>query len=277
MNALTRKRINGAFILLVLLPGAVMSLAPLIWMVLTSIKPMNEVFTYPPQLLPSRIDFSNYLRAMTAAPWGRFFINSIIFSLSVIFGQVTTSLFAGYAFAKMKFKFRNSLFLAYVGTMMVPTQVTIIPIYVLLSRLGWVDTYQGLIIPLFAHAFGVFLFRQFFSTIPDSLVESAFIDGASHWQIVRRIIMPLSTPIIATLSVFVFRSTWNEFFWPLIVTNSERMRTVQIGLSAFQDQYGQVLWAPMMAAAVIVSLPVLILFISAQRYFVEGISMTGIK
>lgn len=277
MRMSIRREMDRILVTLVILPGAVLSLAPLIWMVLTSIKPIDEVFLFPPRLLPTEVDLSNYPRAMSKAPWLRYYFNSVVFSGGLIIGQVTTSLFAGYAFAKMRFRWRNQIFLAYIGTMMIPTQVTIIPVYVLLSGLGWIDTYQGLILPLFAHAFGVFLFRQFFTTIPDSLVESAFMDGASHVQILSRIVTPLSKPVIATLTVFVFRFSWNEFFWPLIVTNSEKMRTVQIGLSAFQDQYGQIEWAPMMAAAVVATGPILILFVAAQRYFIEGISMTGIK
>jgi len=272
-----RNNLLRFLLFMILLFGAILSILPIIWMFLTSIKPMDEVFTYPPKWLPSRIVLSNYIEAWKEAPWERYFLNSIFYSGSVIIGQVITSLLAGYAFSKLQFRGRDLLFILYIGTMMIPGQVTIVPIFVILSKLKWIDTYQGLIVPGLTTAFGTFLFRQFFVSIPTDLQEAALVDGASHLYILRKIFVPLSRPAIITLVVFTFMGTWNDFFWPLIVTNSTEMRTVQIGLTAFQSQYGGVQWSYMMAAAMFVTLPIIVLYLFAQRYFVEGITLTGLK
>lgn len=250
---------------------------PLYWMISTSLKTPTDVFSYPPKMIPSTLEWGNFANAWDMAPWGRYFVNTALYTACTVLGVLLSSVTSGYAFAKLSFKGRNSLFLAYVGTMMIPSQVTIIPVYMILAKMNWVDTYAGLIVPGLTSAFGCFLMRQFIAGIPTEIIESGLIDGAGHLKILRSIVSPLLYPAVATLGIFTFMGAWNNFFWPLVVTNSDELRTVQIGLSSFQNQYGTADWGSMMAAATLVSLPVLILFFFAQRYFIEGIAMTGVK
>jgi ABC-type glycerol-3-phosphate transport system permease component len=261
----------------ILLFMVLITMLPLVWMILTSLKTPADIFAYPPNLLPREVAFSNYVNAWTMAPWAVYFYNTILYTACTVVGVVLTSIMSGFAFAKLQFRGRNALFLLYIGTMMIPAQVTIIPIFMILSKLHWVNTYQGLIVPGLTSAFGCFLMRQFLSKMPNELIESALIDGANYGRVLISILSPLLKPATATLAVFTFMGTWNNFFWPLVVTNDQSLRTVQIGLSAFQGQYGNIEWGSMMAAATLVSAPMLVLFFFAQNYFVEGITMTGIK
>lgn len=223
-----------------------------------------------------RLRWENYVEAWLAVPFGRFFINSIIVGLCITFGQVFTSSLAAYAFARLNFKFRDHIFLGYLGTMMIPGTVTMIPVFILLKLMGWIDTYQALILPGMFSAYGTFMLRQFFLSIPRDLEESAFIDGASKFIIYWKIILPLSKPALATLTTFVFMGSWNDFMWPLIVTNSMEMKTLPVGLSSFQGLYTTT-WTLLMAATVIVLIPVLVVYIFNQRYFVKGIVLSGLK
>lgn len=251
-------------------------LMPFIWMVSTSLKEPADVFTYPPQWIPDPVVFKNYPDAWNAVPFGRFFINSILVSVSVTFGQLFTASFAAYAFARLNFPGRDKLFLAYLATMMIPGQVTMIPVFILIKKLGWIDTYQALILPGMFTAYGTFMLRQFFLTIPKELEEAAIVDGCSHFGIYWRIILPLSKPALATLGTFIFLGSWNDFMWPLIVTSSMEMKTLPIGLASFQGLYTTD-WTLLMAASMIVLAPVLIVYIFNQRFFVKGIVLTGIK
>ncbi len=276
MNRLM-KNTGQLIIYIVLILVTALCLLPLWWMITTALKTPTDVFAYPPTFWPSKIEWRNFLSAWEMAPWGRYFFNTVLYTLCTVVGVTITSVMSGYAFAKLKFKGRNLLFVSYIGTMLVPAQVTIIPVYMILSQLGWVDTYAGLIIPGIAGAFGCFLMRQFIATIPDELIESAIMDGANHWRILVSVITPLVKPAVATLGIFTFMGSWNNFFWPLVVTNSEKLRVLQVGLSSFQNQYGNADWGAMMAAASFVSIPIIIIFFFAQKYFIEGITMTGIK
>jgi len=269
---LIKKIISYTFLSLL---GVTMIL-PFIWMISTSLKEAGEVFAYPPKWIPDKLLFSNYVQAWNAVPFGRFFINSIIVSVCVTFGQVLTSSFAAYAFARLEFPGRDKLFLAYLATMMIPGQVTMIPVFILLKTIGWIDTYYALILPGIFTAYGTFMLRQFFLTIPKDLEESATIDGCSKFGIYWRIILPLSKPALATLGTFVFLGAWNDFMWPLIVTNSMEMKTLPIGLASFQGLYTTD-WSLLMAASVIVLAPVLLIYIFNQRFFTKGIVMSGIK
>jgi multiple sugar transport system permease protein len=223
-----------------------------------------------------KIIWQNYVKAWKAVPFPRFFLNSIIVSVSVTFGQVFTSSLAAYAFARLNFKGRDTLFLAYLGTMMIPGSVTMIPVFIIIKLLNWIDTYQALILPGMFSAYGTFLLRQFFLTIPADLEESAVIDGASKFRIYTQIILPLSKPALATLATFTFMGTWNDFMWPLIVTNKMEMKTLPVGLASFQGLY-TTSWTLLMAAAVIVLVPILIVYVYNQRFFVRGIALTGLK
>lgn len=261
--------------LLLAVVGVVM-IAPFLWMLSTSLKEAGAVFSYPPEWIPNPAVWSNYIKAWNAAPFGRFFFNSIFVSVCVTAGQVITSSLAAYAFARVEFPGRDKLFLVYLGTMMIPGQVTMIPVFILLKNIGWLDTYKALVIPSIFTAYGTFMLRQFFLTIPKELEEAAVMDGFNRWQIYYKIIMPLSKPALATLSTFVFLGTWNEFMWPLIVTTSQEMKTLPVGLASFQGLYTTD-WTLLMAASTIVLIPVLFVYIFNQRFMTKGIVMTGLK
>lgn len=255
---------------------AFLTVAPFIWMILTSLKDMSEIYVYPPKWIPSEFHFENYKNSFEAAPFGRYYLNSLITAFSVTIGQIITCSMAAFAFARLQFKGRDILFYLFLGTMMVPYNVTMIPSFMVLYWLGWIDSFKALIVPGLASAFGTFLLRQFFMTIPKELEEAAYIDGSSRWGVLRRIILPLSRPAIATLAIFTFMGTFNDFLWALVVVNSDEMRTVQLGLSIFRDRY-LTQWDLLMAGSVTAVLPILIVFFFAQKYFIQGITLSGLK
>jgi len=253
---------------------AFLMVMPFIIMIATALKPENELFSNPGALLGSKLAWENFTYAWNYIPFGRFFINSIFVSLTVTILEVLTSSLAAYAFARLRFPGRDLLFYLYLGTLMIPAQVTIVPQFILMNQFGWVDTYQALILPAAFTAFGTFLLRQFFLTIPFELEESARIDGCSRFGTYFRIILPLSKPALATLGVFAFVTQWNSFFWPLVITSSDEMKVLSVGLKMFQGIYGTE-WHLMMAASAIVIIPSVIVFGVLQRYLVEGIQLTG--
>jgi multiple sugar transport system permease protein len=260
---------------LLLLIGAAAMIAPFLWMVTTSLKTGSEVFK-PPYLLPGTFHWENYVRAWEAAPFALYYLNSLVMTLAIVAGHVLFDAMAAYAFARLRFPGRNLLFLLFLGTMMVPIYVTIIPAYTLVSWLGWIDTYQALIVPRLVDVFGIVLLRQYFLTIPVELEEAALIDGASKFTVLWRIVFPLARPALATLSVFSFLFAWNDFLWPLLVTNSDSLRTIQVGLAAFQGRYGTQ-WNYLMAGTVTATLPGIAVFLFAQRALIRGIALTGLK
>jgi multiple sugar transport system permease protein len=251
-------------------------LVPFIWMILTSLKDMSEIFVYPPKWLPKKFNFQNYVNAFQAAPFGRYYMNSVFVAITVTIGQLITCSMAAFAFARLHFWGRDTLFFVFLGTMMIPYNVTMIPSFMMLYWLGWIDSYQALIVPGLASAFGTFLLRQFFLTIPRELEEAAYIDGATKSQVLRKVIIPLSKPALATLAIFTFMGVFNDFIWALIVLNSESLRTVQLGLSIFRDRY-LTQWDLLMAGSVTAVFPILIVFFFAQKYFIQGITLSGIK
>ena len=251
---------------------AIACLMPFIWMVLTSLTPENEIMTRT--WVPSRLAWENYPRAFTFFPFARFLGNTLVVAIGGTLLHLVTSCLAAYAFARLRFRGREPLFLLYLGTLMIPQQVTIVPLFLMMRELGWINTFTALILPSAFHALGVFLLRQFFLTIPRELEESAFMDGAGRLRILWQIILPLSKPALATLAVFTFIREWNAFLWPLIATTSPDMRVLSVGLSLFTGQYGTE-WHLLMAAATITLLPSLIVFVFTQRYFVQGIALTG--
>jgi multiple sugar transport system permease protein len=258
----------------VLIAGSVIMLLPFAWMLSTSLKIPAETFVYPPIWIPSKIAWDNYSRTVTAMPFGRFYLNSLIVTISVTVLQILTSSLAAFAFARLRFRGRDVLFLLYLVTLMIPFQVTMIPNFIVVRTLGWYDTYQALILPPAFSAFSTFLLRQYFRGIPHDLDEAARIDGASSIRIWWSVILPLSGPVLAALAIFVSLNTWNDFLWPLIVTNSQEMRTLPVGLSAFQGQY-KTDWNLLMAGSVIAMLPILIVYIIGQRWFIRGIALSG--
>jgi len=259
-----------SYSLLTLLAAA--CLLPFVWMLLTALKPETEVFNLA--WLPSRPAWENFPRAFTFFPFARFLTNSIVVAVGGTLLHLLTSVLAAYAFARLRFRGRDVLFVLYLGTLMIPQQVTVVPLFLMMRDVGWVDTFWALIVPSAFHALGVFLLRQFFVTIPRELEESALIDGAGRLRILWRIILPLSKPALATLAVFTFIREWNAFLWPLIVTTSPEMRTLPVGLTLFNGQYGTE-WHLLMAAATVTLLPTLLIFGVDQRYFVEGVALTG--
>jgi multiple sugar transport system permease protein len=275
-NRRRKVSLSDLLILLVLWVGALTMLVPFAWMVSTSLKPLEDVFKWPPLLMSSHPLWSNYRDIFDAVPLGRFFLNTALVSLARTAGVLATSALAGYVFSRMYFPGRDLIFLLYLGTMMVPDQVTLIPSFVIIRELHWLDTYQALIVPAIFSPFGVFLMRQFFLTIPRDLMEAAKLDGANHWHILWGIMIPLSTASLVTLGLFTLMGAWNDFLWPLIVINSPDKQMLSVGLSYFQDLYFTN-WPLLMAASVLAMLPILIIYFLAQRFFVEGIAVTGLK
>ncbi len=269
-------KIKRNLLYLFLLAGAFLMAVPFIWMLLTSLKAPDEVLTIPPKLLPSVLNFKNYSYAFAAAPFGLYFLNSFLVTAVSTFLQVVTSALAAYAFARFEFRGKKILFLLFLGTMMIPIEVTLVPNYIILKNLGWLDTYMALIIPWAVSVFGIFLMRQFFISLPKELFDQAQIDGCTHWQILWKIVFPISRPVFITVSVFSMVGSWNSFLWPLIMTSSESMRTVPVGLAYFSFEYAT-RYHLMMAAALFATLPVIIVYFFAQKYFIEGIATTGMK
>lgn len=260
----------------VLVAGGLTMLLPFLWMVSTSLMDEFEVFSWPPRLLPAVVRWSNYPEALTALPFGRFFLNSGIMALFIVSGQLFICSLAGYAFARLRFPGRDRLFILFLANLMVPVIVLLIPRFLLVSMAGGVDRYWGLIVPELVSVYGIFLMRQFFLSLPGDLEDAARIDGASEFQIYWRIMLPLSKPALATLGVFGFVATWQSFLWPLIVTRSMYMRPVEVGIASFHGAF-ETQWPYQMAAAVTAVVPLIVVFFFTQRYFVRGIALTGMK
>lgn len=264
----------------ILIGVALTMIVPFIWMVTTSLKEPNSAFAYPPQLLPTEINFKNYEMLFTLVPFGRYFVNTLVVTLFTVVGQLLITSLAAYGFARLNFIGRDTLFVIFLATMMVPYQVTLIPLFLIVFGLGWVNTYTGLIIPAISSVFGIFLLRQAFLGVPRDYQEAARIDVASEFRIYWRIFLPLNGPALATLAVFAFMGTWTDLLWPLLIARTPEMRTLELGLAYFNSStsaFRQTNWPLMMAASVIVMLPVLFVYIFAQRYFVRGISLSGVK
>ncbi|HEY0739113.1 MAG TPA: carbohydrate ABC transporter permease [Herpetosiphonaceae bacterium] len=260
---------------LFLIAGSIAMLLPFIWMLSTSLKTPPQIFTYPPVWLPDPIAWQNYRETVSVMPFGRFYLNSLIVASSITVLQLLTSSLAAFAFARLRFRGSNALFLLYLATLMIPFQVTMLPNFILMSWLRWFDTYQALILPPAFSAFSTFLLRQYFLGLPLDLDEAARIDGASSFRIWWQIVLPLSGPVLAALTIFVFLNNWNDFLWPLVITDSIEMRTLPVGLSILQGQYS-VRWNLLMAGSVIAMLPVLIVYILGQKWFIQGFTMSGL-
>lgn len=262
----------------VLVAGSLLFLLPFIWSLSTSLKAEGEVFAFPPELIPGQIQWRNYPDALTALPFGRYALNTLLLAVGRIVGIVLSCSLVAFAFARLRWKGRDALFFVLLATLMIPAEITLVPQYILFSRLGWVDTYLPLIVPAYFadNAFFVFLLRQFFLTIPRDLDDAARVDGAGYFAIYRQIILPLSKPALVAVGIFAFQNNWNAFLGPLIYLQSRDLFTVGLGLSLFQEQY-YTAWTLLMAASVAVMLPVLVVFFVLQRRFVEGITFTGLK
>jgi multiple sugar transport system permease protein len=260
---------------LVLIPTAVLMAFPLIWMLITSLSSLDDTRRFPPRL-PSTLQWHNFDQAWTGSPFARWLINSSVVSLTCVISNIVLCSLAGYAFARLRFPGKGLLFLAILATLMVPFQVVMIPTLLIVKHLGLVDSLPALIVPNLVTPFGIYLLRQFFVSLPIELEEAALIDGAGRFRILTRILMPLMGPPLSTLAVLTFLSVWNDFLWPLVVTSSPNTMTVQLGLSTFQSAH-YTDWPVLMAGTLMSQLPVLILFIVGQRFFVSSIASTGIK
>jgi len=256
--------------------GALAVLFPFVWMVSTSFKPESEVITYPPHLFPQHITVQAYRDVWTQIHFARLFLNSVLFAGGVTLASLVFDSLTAYALARLRFPGRELVFWLILATLMVPFQVLLVPVFLQVYHFGWLNTYQGLIVPRATNGFGIFMLRQFFASIPPSLDEAARIDGASEFYIFRKITLPLSMPALATLAIFHFTFNWNDFLWPLVITSSDTMRTLPAGLAVFSGQH-ETQYNLMMAGAVLTLLPLLIAFIFLQRYFVRGIALSGLK
>jgi len=251
---------------------------PIFIAIFASFKLPTDIINYPPTLFPETWTFANYITAWTKTPFARFFLNSVIQTSIIVLCNVLFSILAAYAFSIMQFPGRNILFYVVVGSLMIPFQLTFIPNFILIANLGWVNSYQGLTAPFLASAFGVFMLRQFFLSVPKDLHDSARIDGASNWRYLWQILVPLSRGSISAFGIFAFLGAWSQYLWPLIITSDEEWRTIQIGLRFFLfDQERGADWGAIMAAAVIALIPTLLIFLVAQKQLVKGIAMTGLK
>ncbi|TDW19348.1 carbohydrate ABC transporter permease [Kribbella kalugense] len=255
---------------------AIVFLGPLVYAVSTSLKPADEVFTPAPHLFGSEIRWKNYADAFTFAPFDRYFLNSLLVAVAGTLVVVVASSMSAYAFARLKFRGREQLFVLFLGTLMVPQEVLIVPMYWLMQSLGWVDSYWALILPWAFTAFGTFLLRQFFLTVPAELEEAARVDGCGPFRSFLRIMLPLARPAIAVLTVFTFISFWGSFLWPLIIINSvEDKGTVPLGLAQFVGQQGTQ-WNLMMAASIMAMIPTVLLVVLLQKHLVRGLLVTGL-
>lgn len=269
---------KNTLIWLTMLIGAILMAAPFWVMLVTSLVKPDEVFQMPPRLWPDVFHWENYQRLFDQAPMGIYFLNSVVIALITTVGHVLFSAMAGYTFSRMHFPHKNKLFFVFLITMMVPPQVNIVPLFFLMKTFHWLDSYLALIVPGLFGAFGVFMLRQWFNGLPKELEEAARMDGCNPWQIFWKVALPLATPALAALAIFVFINTWNSFMWPLIVTNSESMRTLPVGIATLKGSFRDTTdWTVLMAAATLSILPVVMVFLIGQKQFMKGILAGSVK
>lgn len=260
-----------------LILAAVVFFVPLFWMATASVKELGDIYTFPPRWVPTDPRWENYVDAWRAAPFGRFYINTIITTVCAVAAKLLFGTLTAYAFVFLPFPGKNALFLVMLGALMIPIHVTMLPNYLTIANLGWLNTYQGIIVPGAAVAFGTFLFRQHFLTLPKEILEAARLEGAGHLQLLWLIVLPLSRPIFVTVALIELVDKWNEFLWPLIVTNRIDMRVLPVGLAYLSDQEGNSQWGIIMAATVFVVLPILAIFAWAQRHIIAGLTAGATK
>nr|WP_244951549.1 carbohydrate ABC transporter permease [Sutcliffiella horikoshii] len=272
-----KKKIYSVISYSILILWVIITIIPLYWMLISSFRDTTVSVSFKPEWFPSEVTLATYVRFLTETDALRWLFNSIFVSSVLTLSNVVFSSLAGYAFAKLRFPGRNTIFWLLLGTMMIPAQVTLIPVYIMIVNVfGLVDTYLAIMLPMFTVVGNIFLMKQYMSTLPTTLIQAARIDGCSEIGIFRKIILPISKPGVAVLAIFTFVSTWNEFFWPFLVTQSSSMRTIQVGLASFKFQdatdYGA-----MMAGSMLAALPMFILFFALQRYFLQGITIGAVK
>jgi len=275
----TRGVFQAILVYAIVLPGALLFTIPLVWMLSTALKEPKQIFIFPPQWIPNPVHWENFAKGWNDfLPFNRFLLNSLIITTNNIVGNLISCCLAAFAFARLRARGKNFFFLLVLGTMLLPAEVTIIPQYVLFSKLGWNNTWLPLMVPSwFGWAFFIFLLRQFFMGIPRELDEAARLDGASSWHIMWKVIIPLAKPALATVVIFGFIGNWNNFLQPLIYIRSTDMQVLAVGLNMFRGAFGNTNYNYMMAVSLLVLLPVLVVFFFGQRLFVRGIALTGIK
>ncbi len=256
--------------------GALMAF-PFFWMLRTSLLKEVDAAVFPPIWLPTYLELDGYFGVFTVQPFGRYILNSAFVAVTVMAAQLVTASLGAYAFARLQFPGRDKLFLLYLATMLIPAEVTIVPTFVLVSRVQLVDSLAGLIVPGLFSVFTTFLLRQFFLTIPFELEDAAKMDGAGYFRRYAQIVMPLSQPALATAAIFIFIGTWRNFLWPLIIIRTRELRTVPIGLAAIQQEQGHTDVPQLMAGSVMAIVPVIIVFLFLQRFYIEGVAMSGLK
>lgn len=273
---LLRRRSGRLLLHLVALVALAVMAGPVLWMISTSFKDAGEALAIPPKLIPSELRWENYTDVFRQVPFGRFLLNSFFVSSVVTVVALLFHSMAGYSLARLNYPGRDAIFVGILATLMVPFTVILIPLFILVDEFGWVDSYRGLIIPMIPNAFGIFLLRQFYLSIPRGLEEAAQTDGASLLRVYWTIVLPLSRPVLAALGIFFFLANWNNFLWPLVVTHSRDRWVIQLGIQNFTGEHSTD-YNLVMAASTIAALPTLILFFVLQRRLIEGIKMTGLK
>lgn len=274
---MTRKTIETGILYLLLLSVCVVLLIPFVWLLSTALKSESaDLFAFPPQWIPDPIVWSNFLKSWEILPFGRYLFNTFFIAISTVLINLVLSSMTGFALARMQFKGRQLILYAVLATTMVPFQVLLIPLFIVTLKLGLVDSYAGVILPVAVNAFGIFLLRQAFTTIPVDLEHAARIDGCTDWQIFIRIMLPLIKPALATLAAFTFVAQWNDFIWPLIVLKNRDLYTLQLGLASLQGVFG-VNWRYISAASIIALLPTIVFFLFTQRFFTKGITSGAVK
>jgi ABC-type sugar transport system, permease component len=271
------RRLRSAVIVYPLLLVVIfIALLPFYWMIASSFKTPENIFSYPLQWIPNPINWQSYPTAWESQDFTRYFLNSTFVSVAITVGNLLFASLAGYSLAKFRYKGRNFLFLLILSTMMLPLEVTMVPLFLLIKQFDWQNSYQGLIVPFLVEGFGVFLMRQYLLGIPKDLIEAARIDGASELRIYAQIVMPLCKPALAALGVFTFREAWDMYIWPLIIISKDSLRPLPLGISLFMGENGTN-WDQLMAVAAIGTLPMILLFFFLQRSFIQGIAITGLK
>ena len=272
----TAQRIRAVLLYVALIVGALISLFPMIWMISASLMPTGEASTYPPHLVPTRITFEHYQALFTRLNLGRYLVNSALIAFVVTALSIIVNSMAGYAFAKLRFRGRDRLFQLLSAGLVLPVQVAMLPLFLLMKRLGLINTYWGVIIPGLASIFGIFLIRQYAQAIPDDMLDAARVDGASELRIYRSVVLPGIVPILATLAIWTFLATWNDFMWPLIVLSDESHYTLPVALASLVGEHVQDTEL-MMAGSVLTIIPVLLVFLFLQRYYIQGVMAGSVK
>jgi len=276
MKAKTKKNIKKTISLIILGILGLLAFIPLLWMVITAFTQPTLTMKFPPDLIPKNPSVENFANLFSRKMIFRWTLNSVIVAGTVTVVQVFFCAMAGYSLAKKRFPGRKAIFAVYISSMMIPTQVTLVPLYIIVAKFGFVNTYAGLILPAISAPFGVFLMRQFMLSVPSEMLEAARIDGAGEFKTFMKIVLPISKPALAVLGIFTFVGQWNSFLWPLIITNTNEMRTLQAGLSLIQEEV-PMQYSYLMAAATFAAIPMIIVFFSFQKYFLRGITVGSIK